>query len=78
MHLMSFDLTSGSTSALSSGTVLANNSDVTNAGYEQPYLSTWTIDSSDVVAGKVILAAFRSDSNNSDYSLTIKVKYHLT
>ena len=78
MHLMSYDFTSGATSPLTNGTLLAHNSDVTNAGYEQPYLSTWTVDSSDVVAGKVILAAFRSDSNNSDYSLTIKVKYHLT
>jgi len=78
MHLMSYTFNSGSTSALADGTLLAHNSDVTNAGYEQPYLSTWTVDSSDVVAGKVILAAFRSDSNNSDYSLTIKVKYHLT
>ena len=78
MHLFSYTFTSGSTNCLTSGTLLAHNSDVTNAGYEQPYLSTWTVDSSDVVAGKVILAAFRSDSNNSDYSLTIKVKYHLT
>tara|TARA_R100001510_G_C7655746_1_gene215089 strand:+ start:1082 stop:1858 length:777 start_codon:yes stop_codon:yes gene_type:complete len=78
MHLMSYDFTSGATSCLTNGTLLAHNSDVTNAGYEQPYLSTWTVDSSDVVAGKVVLAAFRSDSNNSDYSLTIKVKYHLT
>lgn len=78
MHLMSYDFTSGVTNCLTNGTLLAHNSDVTNAGYEQPYLSTWTVDSSDVVAGKVILAAFRSDSVNSDYSLTIKVKYHLT
>ena len=78
MHLMSYDFASGVTNCLTNGTLLAHNSDVTNAGYEQPYLSTWTVDSSDVVAGKVILAAFRSDSNNSDYSLTIKVKYHLT
>jgi hypothetical protein len=78
MHLMSYDFTSGATSPLTNGTLLAHNSDVTNAGYEQPYLSTWTVDSSDVASGKVILAAFRSDSNNSDYSLTIKVKYHLT
>jgi hypothetical protein len=74
MHLMSYDFTSGATSPLTNGTLLAHNSDVTNAGYEQPYLSTWTVDSSDVASGKVILAAFRSDSNNSDYSL----KYHLT
>tara|TARA_R100000773_G_scaffold14845_1_gene13572 strand:+ start:11226 stop:12014 length:789 start_codon:yes stop_codon:yes gene_type:complete len=78
MHLMSFDFTSGSTSALSNGTVLANNSDVTNAGSEQAYLSSWTVSSSAVTAGKVVLAFFKSDSINSDYSLSIQIKYHLT
>ena len=69
---------SGATNCLTSGTLLAHNSDVTNAGDEQPYLSTWTVDSAAVTAGKVILAFFKSDSINSDYSLNIKVKYHLT
>ena len=77
MHLYSYDFTSGSTSALSNGALLAHNNDVTNAGNEQAYLSTWTVDSNSVSSGKVILAFFRSDSNNSDYSLNIKVKYHL-
>ena len=77
MHLMSFSLNSGSTSCLASGAVLASNSDVTNAGNEQAYKSTWTVSSTDVDAGKVILALFRSDSVNSDYSLNITVKYHL-
>ena len=78
MHLFSYTFTSGSTSALSSGTLLAHNSDVTNAGSEQAYLSSWTVDSGSVAAGKVILAFFRSDSINSDYSVNITVKYHLT
>ena len=78
MHLFSYTFTSGSTSALTSGTLLAHNSDVTNAGSEQAYLSTWTVDSSTVTAGKVILAFFESDSINSDYSVNITVKYHLT
>ena len=77
MHLMSFTFNSGSTSALTTGSVLAYNSDVTNAGSEQAYKSTWTIGSTDVDAGKVILAFFRSDSVNSDYSLNITIKYHL-
>ena len=77
MHLMSFTFNSGSTSALTSGSVLAYNSDVTNAGNEQAYKSTWTVGSTDVDAGKVILAFVRSDSINSDYSLNITVKYHL-
>ena len=78
MHLMSYTFTSGSTSALTSGTLLAHNSDVTNAGNEQAYLSTWTIDSAAVTSGKVILATFRADSINSDFSLNIVVKYHIT
>ena len=78
MHLFSYTLTSGVTNCLTSGTLLAHNSDVTNAGSEQPYLTTWTVDSAAVTAGKVILAFFRSDSINSDYSINITVKYHLT
>jgi len=78
MHLFSYTFTSGSTSALTAGTLLAHNSDVTNAGSEQGYLSTWTVDSAAVAAGKVILAFFKSDSINSDYSVSITVKYHLT
>jgi len=77
MHLMGFDFTSGSTSCLTNGTLLAHNSDVTNAGNEQVYLSTWTIDSPSVSSGKVIVATFESDTVNSDYSINVKVKYHL-
>tara|TARA_R110001583_G_scaffold40747_7_gene130012 strand:+ start:11818 stop:12405 length:588 start_codon:yes stop_codon:yes gene_type:complete len=78
MHLMSYDFTSGSTSALTNGTLLGHNSDVTNAGSEQAYLSTWTIDSSSVVSGKVILAFFEQDSTNGDFSVSVTVKYHLS
>lgn len=83
MHLFSYTFTSGSTSALTSGTLLAHNHagdevGVANGGSEQAYLTTFTVDSASVAAGKVILAFFRSDSINSDYSLKIKIKYHLT
>ena len=78
MHLMSYTFPSGSTSCLSGGTLLAHNSDTTNAGSEQAYKSNWTVDSASVASGKVILAMFRSDSVNSDYSVNIIVKYHLT
>ena len=78
IHLFSYDFTSGSTSALSNGTLLAHNNDVTNAGSEQAYTGSWTVDSAAVSSGKVILAFFRSDSINSDYSLQLTVKYHLT
>ena len=78
MHLFSYTFTSGSTSALTSGTLLAHSNDITNAGAEQAYLGTWTVDSASVTASKVILAFFRSDSIASDYSLSLTVKYHLT
>ena len=77
MHLKSFDFTSGATACITAGALLAHNSDVTNAGNERPYLSTWTIDSADIEAGKVILCFFRSDSVNSDFSINVTVKYHL-
>ena len=80
MHLMSYTFTSGSTSALSSGAVVANTSaDNTNAGSEQAYLKDWTIleDAADVDAGKVLLCFFRSDSTASDYSISVTIKYHL-
>ena len=77
MHLQSFTFNSGATSCLTSGTLLAHNSDVTNGGNEQAYKSSWTVDSSDVSANKVILAFFRKDTENSHYSLNITIKYHL-
>ena len=78
MHLFSYTFTSGSTSALTSGTLLARNSDVTNAGSEQAYLSTWTVDSASVSSGKVILGFFRMDSSTENPAVSITVKYHLT
>ena len=77
MHLMSYTFNSGSTTALSGGSLLAYNSDITNAGSEQAYRSTFTISDSDVDGGKVILAFLRSDSINSDYSVNMYIKYHL-
>ena len=78
MHLFSYTFTSGSTSCLTSGTLLAHNDNITNAGSEQAYTGNWTVDSASVAANKVILAFFRSDTSQSDYSVNITVKYHLT
>ncbi len=78
MHLMSYTFTSGSTSCLSSGAVIANTSaDNTNAGSEQAYLKDWTINTANVDAGKVLMCMFRSDSVNSDYAISVTIKYHL-
>ena len=79
MKLMSYDFTSGSTSCLTSGAVVAHTtSDLPNAGSEQAYLQAWRISSTLVDAGKVLLCMFRSDSTvNSDYAISVTVKYHL-
>ena len=78
MHLMSYDFTSNSASILSSGTLLAHSADITNAGATKGYSATWTVDSASVAAGKVVVATFESDSINSDYSINLTVKYHLS
>jgi len=78
-HLFSYDFTSGSTSCLSNGTLLARNGvDTSNNGSEQAYLNTLTILNANVASGKVVLAFFESDSINSDYSLSINIKWHVT
>jgi len=79
-HLMAYtvDTANGSTSGdLSSGVVVADGANITNAGYEQAYYQAMTIQSADVDAGKVILFTFASDTVNSDYSINATVKYHI-
>lgn len=77
-HLMGYTFNSGSTSCLASGVIIASSTQVVNAGREQIYKSTWSVDSSyeDVDSGKVILATFEQDGTNSDYSAIVTVKYH--
>ena len=77
-HLFSYTFTSGATACLTAGTLLAHSNDQVNAGSEQAYLNTWTVDSASVESSKVILAFFECDSANSNYSVNITVKYHLT
>ena len=79
-HLMAYtvDIANGSTSGdLSSGVVVADGANITNAGYEQIYYQAMTVQSADVDAGKVILFTFASDTINSDYSINATVKYHI-
>ena len=71
-HLMAYtvDSANGSSSGdLSSGVVVADGVNRTNAGAEQIYYETMAIRSADVDAGKVILFTFASDTINSDYSI---------
>ena len=79
-HLCAYtvDIANGSTGGdLSSGVVVADGANITNAGYEQIYYQSMTIQSADVDAGKVILFTFASDTVNSDYSINATVKYHI-
>ena len=78
MHLKSYDFTSGSTSCLTNGALLAHTTaDNVNDGNEQAYLKDWTLDTADVDSGKVVLCFFRKDGNNSDYALNVTIKYHI-
>ena len=80
-HLMSYDIDTdnGSTGGnLSNGTVIAGGADQANAGYEQAFYQNMIISSANVSAGKAILFVFRSDSVNSDYTISATVKYHIT
>ena len=79
-HLMSYTVDTGNGSTggdLSSGRVVADGANITNAGYEQAYYQSMTIQSADVDAGKVIIFTFASDTVNSDYSISATVKYHI-
>ncbi len=77
LHLFSYDLTSGHTSALSNGTLIAHtSSDITNAGSEQLYTQAFTIDSADVNKEKVLMCFFEQDSVNSDISYNVQIRYH--
>ena len=80
-HLMAYSVNfvPGSPSGnLSGGTVIADGATMTNAGYEQAYFQGLTIQNADVLASKVILFTFASDTINSDYSINATVKYHIT
>ena len=78
IHLFQYTFNSGSTSALTSGSVIAHStSDTNNAGSEQAYKTTLTKDVTDINADQVIVATFRSDSINGDFSINITCKYHL-
>jgi len=79
-HLVSYDIDKTNTSTggdLSAGVVIADGSDIVNAGYEAQYWQDMTVQSANVDAGKVCAFCFRSDTVNSDYSITATVKYYI-
>ena len=80
LHLMTYDIvtTDGSTCGnLSSGTVVADWSDITNDGYEQMDYRTLTVQSANIDANNICLFTLHSDGTNSDYAVNVTVKYHL-
>ena len=78
LHLFSYYFTSGATNCLTNGAVIAASGNTTNAGNEQPYKVPMVVSSANVDSGKAVLAFFRSDSSvNSDYSITVNVKYFI-
>ena len=77
-HLMEYDYADGSANVLTNGSLVAHSADQVNAGYEQMYYNTWTIDSASISSGKVILCTMEADTVNSDYVANVTVKYHLT
>lgn len=80
-HLMSYTIDTGNSATsgdLSNGVVVADGSDINNAGYEQAYYQSMTIQNASVSSGSVLMFLARMDSVNSDISLNCKIKYHLT
>ena len=80
-HLMAYTcqfLEGPSCGDLSAGVVIADGTTITNAGYEQTSFQGLTIQNANVLASKVILFTFASDTINSDYSISATVKYHIT
>ena len=80
-HLMAYtiDTDNGSTGGdLSSGVVVADGATITNAGYEQVYYQSMTIQSANVDAGDVICFTFAYASvTGTDYGINATVKYRL-
>ena len=80
IHLMSFDMDAGVGAGkgdLSNGVVIAGGADIASLGYENVIYQATAPSSADVDKGKVIMASFESNGTNSDYAVSITVKYHI-
>tara|TARA_B100000902_G_scaffold43063_1_gene50791 strand:- start:354 stop:923 length:570 start_codon:yes stop_codon:yes gene_type:complete len=75
-HVMSYDIdTSGN---LSNGTLLAHIGSSISATAATVKTDTLTIDSSSVSSSKIILAFAEAETDTSDISCKMTIKYHLT
>jgi len=79
VHLVSYTVDTGNGTTggdLSSGVIVADGGDITNAGYEQAYYQSLTIQSADVDAGKAVFFIFRQDGTDN-HAINVTVKYHI-
>ena len=80
-HMMAYSVVidnSSTSGDLSGGVVVADGANITNAGHEQIYYQSMTIQSANVDAGKVVLFTFcYDDTETTDYAINATVKYHI-
>ena len=77
-HLCSIGTSDGTTvSSWSGTTIVADHVGMANAGYEQFYRESLSIQSADVDAGNYLALTIEGNGTNSDYSVNALVRYHI-
>lgn len=77
-HLCSIATSDGTTvSSWSGTTIVADHVGMANAGYEQFYRESLSIQSADVDAGNYLALTIEGNGTNSDYSVNALVRYHI-
>ena len=78
-HIMSYDMTTSSNHGdLSNGTLLAHIGSSISATAGTVKTDTLVIDSSSVSSGKVVIAYAEAETDTSDISCKMTIKYHLS
>jgi len=78
-HLVSYTVDTGNGTTggdLSNGVIVADGADITNAGNEQAYYQSLTIQSADVDSGKAVFFIYRQDGTDNT-GINVTVKYHI-
>ena len=77
-HLCSLATSDGTTvNSWSGTTIVADHVGMANAGYEQFYRESLSIQSADVDAGNYLALTIEGNGTNSDYSVNALVRYHI-
>jgi hypothetical protein len=79
-HLVSFDIDTSNSSTggdLSDIIIHASSSDISSVGYEQAYYTQITPSIPTIGAGRAVFLTLKADSDNADYSVNSRIKYHL-